>query len=168
MPAAWSALPLSLVFLFALPSVWAQSEARPSIFAPRVEPMAVAPSPTPPSSPTSDRMRGVLMQRALADIAALGTPAPSTSASMVPDQPVVGQKAAEKKEPGDAAVKMAPFVVVESRRMRDLSEQLESESQKKKHEQFSFIKGGTIYKIGLLEIGAWGDRSGLTFLKITW
>lgn len=83
-------------------------------------------------------------------------------------QPTLSHETAETNEPSDEIVKMERFVVAESYMLRELSEKIERESEKKRIEQFSIIKGGTIYKLGPLAIGTWGDRSGFGFLKMSW
>lgn len=50
-------------------------------------------------------------------------------------------------------VKMAPYVVDESRMLKDLNQQLEEVDRKTKAEQFSFTKGGLIYKNERVEVG---------------
>ena len=64
-------------------------------------------------------------------------------------------------------VEIEPLVVTDSPVLRHLAAKIESDTQKLKDAQFSPIKGGTIYKNSRFEIGTWGDRSGLTLLKMS-
>jgi hypothetical protein len=63
-------------------------------------------------------------------------------------------------------VEIDPLVVIDSPVLRQLAAKIERDTQKLKDAQFSPIKGGTIYKNSRIEIGTWGDRSGLTLLKM--
>ncbi len=75
-------------------------------------------------------------------------------------------KSENKKTPDDEVVELEPMQVTGARDLRALSEKIDRESQRLKNENFSIIKGGTIYRAGRIEIGTWGDPSGLTLLKL--
>lgn len=85
-------------------------------------------------------------------------------------QPPCNAGAVEKKGGGDEVVKMAPFIVVESLRQRELNAKLRRDAQKKKDEQFTPVKGGTILETNRLKIGTWPDPEGyppgFKFVKI--
>jgi len=87
-----------------------------------------------------------------------------------PYAPAVAQKKEETKdkEPEAQVVTMEPFTVVESKRSRELEAKIESDSEKMRAEKFTVTKGGTIWKKGRVEFGAWGAPGEITFLKITW
>ena len=77
-----------------------------------------------------------------------------------PYQPVTAQKTEEQKEPGGEIVKMERFVVVESLKLREFGAKMDTEAQRKKDEQFTPLKGGTIVEIGRLKVGTWPDPDG--------
>jgi hypothetical protein len=85
--------------------------------------------------------------------------------TLPPPQPE--EKPAAQNELDLEIVEIEPLVVTDSPALRDLAAKIESDSQRIKDAQFTPIKGGTIYKRGSLEIGTWGDRSGLTLLKMS-
>ncbi len=76
--------------------------------------------------------------------------------------------ATQKKEVDVPVVTMARFTVTESRRSRQLEEEIKSENEKMKAEQFTITKGGTIWKKGQVELGVWYTPSGIKFLKYSW
>jgi hypothetical protein len=83
---------------------------------------------------------------------------------------VILVKPAENKSSSDSAVvRMAPVVVSESKRDRELEAAIDLQSQK---QSFSPTKGGTILKKDVgkarIELGTWGDISGLSILRISW
>ena len=78
-----------------------------------------------------------------------------------PYQPTVSQETEEKKESNVEVVKMERFVVADWLLQRELSKKMESDTQKIKNDQFSFIKGGSFYKNERYELGAWGDSPDL-------
>ena len=72
------------------------------------------------------------------------------------------------KEPDAQVVTMEAFTVVESMRLRQLEEEIKSDHEKRRAEKFSITKGGTIWKKGRVEFGAWGAPGEIIFLKLSW
>jgi lipoprotein-anchoring transpeptidase ErfK/SrfK len=102
-----------------------------------------------------------------------GKPRPADEVSALikqtyPYASAVAQKKEETKEPDAQVVTMEAFTVVESKRSRELEKKIESENEKMKAEKFSITKGGTIWKKGRVELGAWGARGGINFFKLSW
>jgi hypothetical protein len=87
-----------------------------------------------------------------------------------PYEPAAVQKKEEtkEKEPDAQVVTMEHFTVTESRRSRQLEEKIESDNEKMKAEKFSLVRGGTIWKKGRVEVGAWSAQGGINFLKYLW
>ena len=85
------------------------------------------------------------------------------------DQGAVQKKEETKeKEPDEKVVIMERFTVMESRRKRQLEEKIESENEKMQSEKFTIVRGGTILKMGRVELGAWSAQGGINFLKFSW
>jgi len=79
MPLASRALPIVLALLFALQSVRAQRGELPPIFAPRSNPAPESSHSVPVKSPISDRVRGLIAQRVLAEAPVfVAPPTPAT------------------------------------------------------------------------------------------
>jgi hypothetical protein len=92
-----------------------------------------------------------------------------------PYAPAVAQKKEDTKEPDAQVVTMERFIVVESRRSRELEKKIKSENEKTQAEKFSVTKGGTILKKDIgrtrVELGTWpvaGAGVNFYLLKITW
>lgn len=84
----------------------------------------------------------------------------------LPPQPPTAEIAVQSELALDI-VEIEPLVVTDSPILRQLAAKIERDTQKLKDAQFSPIKGGTIYRNSRFEIGTWGDRSGLTLLKMS-
>ena len=74
--------------------------------------------------------------------------------NVFPYQPTANREIEARKEVGSEIVEMKPFVVVDSPLNRDLARHFKRQSQKETDEQFSFTKGGAIYKNERIDIGA--------------
>ena len=121
----------------------------------------------------NDKLRPDHEVSALVDVSGKHSPAPEVSSLIkqaFPYDPAAAQRNEETKdkEPDAQVVTMEAFTVVESMRLRQLEAKIESDNEKRRAEKFSITKGGTIWKKGRVEFGAWGAPGEIIFLKLSW
>ena len=81
----------------------------------------------------------------------------------------VPKEETEPRADGDAlspAIVMKPVVVSESKIIREVASAIARKEQEEREERFSAIDGGTIFKIGRVQMGGWWTAGeGWTFLS---
>ena len=73
----------------------------------------------------------------------------------------------EGEDAAPPPVTMSPVVVSDSRLIREVASAIQREEQERRDEKFSGLQGGTIAKVGPMELGGWWSPSGgWTFLRL--
>jgi hypothetical protein len=89
-----------------------------------------------------------------------------------PYDAAASQRSEEKQGSDDDVIVMEAFKVTASLEHRHLREEIDKETQKRRDEQFSIIKGGAIFRMDVgktrIEFGIWGAGAGLNILRISW
>lgn len=84
-----------------------------------------------------------------------------------PPPPKPPEEPRDSEDTAPPPVTMNPVIVSDSRLIREVTSAIQREEQERRDEKFSGLQGGTIAKVGPMELGGWWSPSGgWTFLRL--